>query len=124
MAAHEEVDRRGVVDLFGVHAFDEAEVVGDLGGVGHQGADGGTGLAVLFEGFDGGEEASLVGRGGHGGEAFALHVGFGDGLAVEFGELGFVVEEFEMGGGSVLEEVDNALRFRGDLLGGSEDVVL
>ena len=110
VSAEEEVDRRGMVDLFGVHAFDEAKVIGNGGGMGHQGAHPGTTFAMLFEGLDGSEEASFVRGRRHGAEALAVHVTFRDRFAVEFGELRFVIPELEMSGPSVLEKVDDALR--------------
>lgn len=120
----EKVNGGSVVDLLGVHAFHEAEVVGNLCGVWHEGAHRGSGLAVFFKWLDGGEEPSFVRGGRHGGETFSFHVGIGDALAVEFLEFGFVVEKFEVRGATVLKEVNNALCLRGDFFCGIEDLVL
>ena len=115
-SGEEKVDGGCMVDLLGVHALDEAEFVGDFGGVGHEGTDGGTGFAVLLVWLDVREDLAFVRSGGHGGKAFALHVGLRDGLAVELGELGFVVEKLEMARCSVLKKIDDALGLGGDLL--------
>lgn len=112
-----------MVDLFGVHAFDEAKIVGHLGGMGHQGTDCGSGLTVFCEGFDGVEKLSLAGGGGHRREAFPFHVGGRDRLAVKLGQLGFVIEKFEVAGSSVLEKVNHSFGFRGDGAGGGKDLI-
>lgn len=105
----EQRDGRGVVDGIGVHAFHEAEAVGDLGDVGEEVGDPGTGSAALVEGFDRGEEPLAVCLAGHGAETLAADVFLRDGLAVVALEAGLEVEEIDVGWGAVLEEVDDVL---------------
>jgi len=47
------------------------------------------------------------------GEALALHDAFGRSLAMVFAELGLVLEEIELAGGSGHVEEDDVLGFRG-----------
>ena len=96
-----------MIDGVGLHAFDEAEVIGDGGGVGHEGTDPGATLAVVFEGFDGSEEEFIFGV-AHRGKAFSGDVLCGEGLTVHRLEFGFPVEEIHVGGAPVHEEVDDA----------------
>ena len=104
-----------MIDGFSVHALYEAELVGDLGGVGHEVADPCAALAVLLEGFNRSEEELAVGIAGHGAEALVADVAFRHRGIVELLEFGFVVPEVAVGGGAVLEEVDDALGLGGDL---------
>ena len=104
-AGVEEEGGGAVGDAFGVHAFDEAEVVGHAGHVGEEVGGPEAGLAALFEFPEGFHDA-------HGG-AFA---GFGDGAgvvevegdAVVLEELGFVVEGVDVGDATGHEEEDDA----------------
>ena len=111
-----------MIDLFGVHAFNEANVVGDLARVLHEVADPGPAFAVLLVGFDGSEKLSLVSRGGHRAEALAFHVTGGNRLSVALFELRLVVEELEVGRAAILEEKDDAFGFRRDLLEGGREL--
>jgi len=109
-----------VVDCFGEHGADDAEVVGDFGCVGHEVADGRGTVAVRFEvGERAGErEAGLIAA--HASEALALADGVGELPAVLVAEEGFGVEGFELGGAAGLEEVDDAFGFGGEVEGGEE----
>ena len=100
-----------MIDLLGVHALDEANVVGDLPGVRHEVADPGTAFAILLVGLDGREKLSFVGGGRHRAKPFAFHVTGRDGLSVAFFKFRFVVEKLEVGRSSVLEKKDNAFGF-------------
>ncbi len=116
-----------VVDLLGPHGADDADVVGDAADVGEERADLLSGFAEFLEGMLGAEA----------GEALALQLGdllaggkgIGHGLAGHFGELGFVVEGFEVGGAARLIEEDDALGFGGmmervDDAGGGEEAAV
>ena len=108
-AGVEEEGGGAVGDAFGVHAFDEAEVVGHGGHMGEEVGGPEAGLAALFEFPEGFHDA-------HGG-AFA---GFGDGAgviegegdAVVLDELGFVVEGVDVGDAAGHEEEDDAFGAR------------
>ena len=104
---HEEL-RRGVVEEVGLAGLDEAEVVGNRGRVREHIAHPCSALAVLLELLVMAEEVHAVAR-AHEGEALAFDEAGGDGLAVEFVELGLVVEELQLAGAAGHEEVDDAL---------------
>ena len=113
-----------MVDLFGVHALDEANIVGNFSGMRHEVADPGPAFAVLFVGFDGREKLSFVSSGGHRAKPLALHITGGDGLAVALFKFRFVVEKFKVGGPTVLEKEDDAFCFRCDLFDGGRKLAL
>jgi cysteinyl-tRNA synthetase len=72
-------------------------------------------VAVLFE-LEGG--ALEGGLGADEGEAFAFEEFGGAGLAAAFDQLGFVVEEIDVGRRAVLEKVDDAFGLGGECLCG------
>ena len=118
IAAEEKVNGGSVIYLLGVHALDEAYVVGDLPGVRHEVADPGAAFAILLVGLDGREELSFVGGGRHRAETFAFHVTGRDGLSVAFFEFRLVVEKLEVGRTAVLEKKDDAFGFWRDSFDG------
>ena len=103
-----------MIEEVGFAGGDDADVVDDGGGVGKEIADPGAGLAILFEGAAGSEEVAAMAA-VHEGEALAGGVAFGDGFAVEFGELGFVFEEIELGGATSHEEEDDVFGLGGEV---------
>ena len=107
---HEELSR-GVVEEVGLAGFDEAEVVGDRGSMREHIAHPRAALAVLLELLIVAEQVDSVAR-AHEREALAFDEAGGDGLAVEFVELGLVVEELELTRAAGHEEVDDALGLR------------
>ena len=85
----------GVVEEIGLERFDERQLIDDLRGMGHQIADPGTRLTVLFERTLAGEQRDAVAA-VHEGESFTGDVTFGDRFTVEFGERGLVIEKFKL----------------------------
>ena len=83
-----------MVDLLGDHAADDAEVVGDAGGVGEERRDFLTALAVFPE--IGESAAGFEDRVLELGELLAFGEAFWEGLAVETFEFRFPVEAFEL----------------------------
>lgn len=51
----------------------------------------------------------------HESEALACSVAFRDGFAIQFGELGFVFEEIELGGATCHEQKDHIFGFGGKM---------
>jgi hypothetical protein len=102
-----------VIDLFGVHALEKTKLIGDGAGVRHQSTRPCSALAVASEGLHRCEQELAGGITGHGAEPFAGEVTFGNRLTVESGEVGFVIEEVDVGRATVHEEVDDPLRLRG-----------
>ena len=102
----------GVVHGVGLHRFDEADVVGVFRDVGEEGADFGAALAVAVEVVLRAHE----GRVGidEGGAVILEEVGGGQ-LAVAFHQLGFVIKEVEVAGGTGLEDVDDTLGRGGEV---------
>ncbi|MFM1944912.1 MAG: hypothetical protein RI897_3894 [Verrucomicrobiota bacterium] len=95
-----------MVDLFRDHGADDADVVGHFGVIGEEVGDFLSIFAVAVEGGHGAlgfERLALeLGDGLAGGE------GGGEGLSVELGEFGFIVERFEVGRASGHAEEDDA----------------
>ena len=83
-----------MIDLFGDHAADDAEVVGDACGVGEERGNFLTALAVFFK--IGESAAGFEDRVLELGELLALGEAFGERLAVETFEFRFPVEAFEL----------------------------
>ena len=123
VATEEKVDGGGVIHLLGVHAFDEAEVIGDGGGVRDNVADPGSALPALLEGLECAEEFSFISSSGHSTEALSGHVAGGDLLAVHFGKQRFVIEKLEVAGSAVLKEDDDALGLGCELGDGGGDLL-
>ena len=97
-----------VVDLLGLHRLDDGDVVDDFGGVRQQLAEPGTLFAVLRELEDGRRSGKFGLKGTHAGEALAHADRFRQIGAALFRESRFVVEQIELGGRAVLEEIDDA----------------
>ena len=95
--------------------FRDANVVGDAADVGEQFADLLARFAEAFEAVLGAE--TVEGFALELGDLLALGEGFGHAFAGHFGELGFVVEGFEMGGAAGLVEEDDALGFGREVQG-------
>jgi len=96
-----------VIELVGVNRSDEGDVVDDLREVREHLGKFRAGLAVS------GELEARAEHGGIGsdeGVALAADDGRREWFAFESGELGFVVEEFELAGGTGHEQVDDPLR--------------
>ena len=103
-----------MVELVGGAGFDDAKFVCHPAEGSERGAKRGTGFAVLFElklrpknGCIGLDE----------GVALVADNGFGKRGALKFGEVGFGVEELELGRRTGHEEVDDSLGARFDLRG-------
>ncbi len=103
--------RRGVVELLGVHRFDEGQIVGDRGDARQHVRNPGAALAAAAELL---RRAEQLGNAGREGEHFALDHGIGARLAVVFHQFRFVVEHVEVGGAPTC-----ATRLRVSLLAGS-----
>ena len=97
-----------MVEGVGVHRLDDAEVVGDLRQVWEELGHFRAALSVTGE-FELGAEQR--GAGIDEGGAVALQEIRRRELAVPLGELGFVVEEFEVTGGACHEEINHAFCF-------------
>jgi hypothetical protein len=95
-----------VVELVGFAGFDDADIIDDLGEVREKLGKLCAAVAVFCE-FE--ARAEDGGVGADEGVALVSVDGGGEGLALHFCELGFVVEEVELGGGACHEEVDHAL---------------
>lgn len=102
---------RIVVDGLGVQGSDEAQVICHLSSIGQQLAQPSPMLAVLLKGKFGARQwkFGLIGR--HAREPLAHADGCGEVLPVHFAQARLVVEEVQLGGRTVLEEIDDALRF-------------
>ena len=115
VAGHEERDRRRVVHLRRVHRLDEAQVVGDGGGVVHEVGPPRATLPVPGEPRDFREARPRRLPAGHGAEPRPADDRVGDLFALAAGEFGLVVEEIDVRRGAVLEQVDDALGLRGEV---------
>jgi len=100
-----------VVDQIGVQRLDDAQLVGDGGGVRQELGEPGAGLAVTREGELGGAELLRLAR-GHRGHALAHAHGVGDQLAAAREQTRLVVEEVDLRGRAGLCEQDHALGAR------------
>ena len=100
-----------MINRLGIHRFDEANIVGHLGGVGQRGTEGGSAFAVVIEGEGGPGERQTRLIGGHAGEALALPDRVGEFLAVFGVESWFVVEQVHLRRSAGLVEENDALRF-------------
>lgn len=98
-----------VIDRVRVHAADEGDVVGDRAEVGEELADFGTGFTEFLEAPLRAEAFELLAL--ELGELLALGEGVRHVLAVELGQLGFVVEGFEVGWAAGHGEPDDAFGF-------------
>ena len=99
-----------MVEVVGMHGFDDGQVVRNLGEKGEPIGKLGPGLSVLGEG-----KAWAEDRGIRLDESIALaldHRGR-DGLALDFLELGLVVEELELAGKAGHEQIDHPLGLDG-----------
>ena len=107
---------RGVmVDLFGPHRADDAEVVRVCADVGEEVTDFDASLAVFLivdEGAAGLKYRPLQLR-----ELLSLGEGFGEGLAVELLECWLPVEGLEVRGAARHTEIDDAFRLHGEVRG-------
>ena len=103
---HERV-RRVVIDLLGPHRADDADVVGDAADVREQLADLLAGLAELLEAVLRAEADQLLALQLR--DLLALGERLRHRLAVHLGELGLVVEGFEVRRAAGLVEEDDAL---------------
>ncbi len=99
-----------VVDGGGGGGFNEGEVVGNGAEVGEDFGEVHAALAMWVE-FEHGGGDEFVFALGHSGDALALGDGVGEGFFEAFVEVGFVVEEVELGGGAGHEEEDDAFGF-------------
>ena len=104
-----------MVDRVGVEALHETKLVGDRGGVWHEGADPGTRLTVLLERLDGLQHELAAGVARHRAEALSAEITIRHRLAVDLLKARFVVEKIDVSGAAVLEEVDDAFRLWRDI---------
>ena len=104
-----------VVDRFGEHRFDEADVVDDAAMVRQEFAEPCAGLAVLGEFEDRAGQRNRRLLGGHAGESLAAADVVGQLLAVLFVEQRLVVEQVLLRGAAGLEQVDDAFDARREL---------
>ena len=98
-----------MVNGFGVHGTDEAEVVGNGGDVRQELAHPRAASAVLRELEVAGLDRQLLAS-GHGGEPLAHADGIGKLLTAELLQHRLVIEEIVLGGSAGLCEVNDALR--------------
>ena len=96
-----------VVDRGGGGGVDEGEFVSDGAEVGEDFGEPHAALAMLVE-FEHGGCDEFFASFGHGGHALAVGDGVGEDFFEAFVELGLVVEEIELAGGSGHEEKDDA----------------
>ena len=101
--------RRIVIDRFGLQGLDDADVVGDLGGVRQQFAEPRAALAVLRELEDRrrGRKFRLIRR--HAGEPLAHADGIRQIRSAPRLQVRLVIEEIELRRRAVLEEINHAL---------------
>ena len=104
-----------MVHRLGVEGFHEAKIVGDRGDLREKIGDPRARFSVLREFRNLTEHGACGLVACHGGEAFAAGDFVGDLLAVPFAELRFVVEKVDVGRRAVLEKIDDAFRFRGEV---------
>ena len=108
MSGLKEGDRRIVVDRFGVHRADDADVVGDLSVPWQQVTDPLAGLAVLSKRHERlGDRKRLLSR-RHAGQTLAAPNRIGQLLAIQFFQRWLVVERVDLRWGARLAEVDHA----------------
>ena len=100
-----------MVDRLGVQRLDEAEVVGDRGGVRQQFADPRAALAVLLELELARRDRERLLRRGHAGEPLPLADRIGQLLREEILQLRLVIEQIDLRRAAGLEEIDDALGF-------------
>ena len=104
-----------VIDLLGPHGADDADVVGDAADVGEQRADLLAGFAEFLERMLGAEADEALAL--QLGDLLPLGEGVRHGLAAQFGELGLVVEGFQVRRAAGLIEEDDALGLGGKCSG-------
>src|SRR5580765_6401618 len=92
MAGLDVGDRRVVIDCFGVHRLDEAEIVGALAQVRQQLAEPRPAAAVLAKGEHGRDAGKLALPGSHARQTLAHAHGAGQILAVVLAQLRLVIE--------------------------------
>lgn len=117
---HEGVGRV-MIDLIGLQGSDDTDVVGDLLEIGQKVGNHLAGLAALFE-TDVSAEA-LEGSVLKEREFNPLGEFLGDGFAIEFAELRFVIEGLELGRASCHVEIDDAFGL-GCMVGNSAETIL
>ena len=105
-----------MIHLLGVHAFDEANVIDHLRGMGHQGTDRCARLTVLLKRLDRVEQDPLVGSRRHRAETLPFHVTRRNGFVVQLRQRRLLVEQLEMTRPAILKEVNDALGLGRDLL--------
>ena len=109
VAGAEERDRRIVVDRFGVHRAQHADAVRDLRGVRQQRTHRDAAFPVARERSERTRDLEHGLIAAHAGESLAATNAVRQRLAVQFAQLGFVVEGLELRRAAGLEQPDHAL---------------
>ena len=111
--AQQKGNGRSVIDRLGVHALDETKVIHDLGGVRHEFAHPSPRVPVLLKRFHRFQHELAARVAGHGAETFAAKVFLGHRSTMQLVQTRFVIKEIDVGGGAVLEKVNDALGLGG-----------
>ena len=101
-----------MINRLGVHALDETKVIHDLGGVGHKFAHPSPRVPVLLKRFHRLKHEFPLGVARHGAETFAPKVFLGHRSTVQLVQKRFVIKEIDVGGGTILEKIYDALGLR------------
>ena len=105
-----------VVDGFGVHRFDHADIIDDFREVRQGIADPGPTLAMLLKTeLIGGSDGERLLAGSHAGQALIAANGIGKRFGIQLFEPWFIVEEFHLRRAAMHEEVDHAFGFAGKM---------
>ena len=101
-----------MVDRFGVHRFDQTDIIGNGGGVGNNFTEPSAILSMLgkFKHWSYAGEGGLLGS--HPGDTLAITDTVGQFLAVVFPQLWMIIKHIDVGGTSGHKHVNHTLRGR------------
>jgi hypothetical protein len=111
----EERDRGIVVDRFGVHGAQDAQVARDFRGVGEQGAELDPCFRLAREVDEGARKRQNGLISAHSGQALPGAHAVGQGLAVQLAQARLGIERLELRRAAGLKQVDHALGARGEM---------
>ena len=101
-----------MVDRLRVHALDETELIGDLGGVRQKIAHPRAALAVLLERFDRREHQLPLRVARHRAEAFPRQIFIGNRRPMQLLQFRLVIEQIDMRRRAIHEQINHPLRLR------------
>ena len=112
IAGLEQRDGRIVIDRLGMHAAQDAKLIGDLGGIRQAIAQPLPALAVLLEFVHRGSDRKAILIGDHASDALASKDRRGDVLIETIPDEGLVVEQVDLRGSAGLKKKNDALGAR------------